>query len=707
MATDNIEPLIKNFSQLELPESLESLRPFLPTKGPRYQHAEWLCSAFDDEVWIIELDSAFTVDWRVPVGAGGELLTSESHKHLWEALRSWVIVQTHVDHTGRQIFGQGSAYNALRRVFALIDYLLLNADLLALATHGLPGLSTNDFLALIGRIGSHAENSVAIYRWPERVAHYLRAGISTLSKRTRNEVLLRTPFLANDLPPLDYRLTDLSDSEIVNARIWLWASGKYIEREREDGFQFQANTTSIASTIYTGTLVGQASVLRMPPELGINPGYRVSREKPGASVTSEVDERRSRREISRYIFCIRSLNLLSHQKLMVPSINHDSFDDLKNSLDLKETGRFRTIPHKVAMDALGAAFTFALDWGDDLITSYLNVARAAQLEKQTLKQYALKNGISQHLTKAVRDMGVLTWEIEPRGSNNAPLIVLTTSQYYTRLRENRGLFECIRVLYGAIQVAVGALTARRNGELMDLVATRCLDISGTRIIFDNRKSGIGELRDTEARPIPPVCVDLIRLLERLQQGLLDMGLIKQHTKLFSTPSPYGFTPLNSLLHAQYNASLDYFCDYIEIQCDSNGLRYYIRQHQLRRWFAMLFFWGNSFGGVETLRWFLGHTDMEHLYHYITESTPGSVLRGVAATWATQGIMQASTETEELAKLINEHFHTSNFSIIEEEKLELYILDLLEKGRVKIEPEFLDEGRTCRILVRISHEENAL
>jgi hypothetical protein len=81
--------------------------------------------------------------------------------------------------------------------------------------------------------------------------------------------------------------------------------------------------------------------------------------------------------------------------------------------------------------------------------------------------------------------------------------------------------------------------------------------------------------------------------------------------------------------------LNRFSDYFEVQQDSAGRRYYIRTHQMRRFFAMTFFWAGGFGGLDTLRWFLGHTNVEHVYHYITETVPGEVLRRVGAEYASK------------------------------------------------------------------------
>lgn len=133
----------------------------------------------------------------------------------------------------------------------------------------------------------------------------------------------------------------------------------------------------------------------------------------------------------------------------------------------------------------------------------------------------------------------------------------------------------------------------------------------------------------------------------------------------------------------------------------NGQRYYIRQHQLRRFSAMLFFWGSSFGGMETLRWFLGHTDAEHLYHYITESTTGEVLRSVKAHYAVERTKSNADEAEALADLLEQRFGTRNFSVLEDEELEEYIEDLMDDGQIEIEPEFFEtpEGKSYRVLIK--------
>jgi hypothetical protein len=242
------------------------------------------------------------------------------------------------------------------------------------------------------------------------------------------------------------------------------------------------------------------------------------------------------------------------------------------------------------------------------------------------------------------------------------------------------------------------MMARRSGELIDLVAGRCLDISERYLVFANRKSGFGGLRETEARPVPKIVVRFIKLMERLQSEMIALGSLEATTNLLSPPRKVGSPGLAVLTPGRYGEALDLFCDWAETPLDSDGKRYYVRQHQLRRFFVLLFFWGGGFGGMDCLRWFLGQTDIQHLWHYITESTPGATLRSIAAEHVAYGIRHATDEAETLAAELAEHFNTTDFSVLDEEALVMHLEDLMEEGRLTVEPQFVDGGTAYRIAV---------
>lgn len=698
MHSPDIDLFVDDFSSLELPAGLENILPFLPSKSKRYRSASWLRSDFDSPIWRVECGNRFEIDWRVPLGDSTELLTDRRHAPLLETLRSWLIVQSHPDFTGKVLETKRPTYQAIRRAGSVIDYILLRCDQLGVRKHGLEALSTGDLKAALGAFSAHNHNSVTVYEWPTRLAAFLRN--KKLSPEQRRAAISAAPFLADDIPAREDRLTDLSEEETVDARAWLWVKSHFKKAPANTPFKFGPRSHRIADCLYRGTLFGRSTQLPVPLELCLLQRYRVIRELPRAPVTTCNQHKRSRQALSQLLRVIESLTLLRDDGLAAPELDGPAIESLRHHLDLKPTGRFKTLPFNVVSNCLRQAITFALTYGDALVTSYLSLAREAHSRHLSVSRFAHSCDITPYLTEDLQSLGVRRWTVITRTG------AIGERSYFDHLRSNVGLYELIKILYGAVAVVVGALSARRSGELMDLQAFRALDKSRTRLVFYNRKSGTGDMRRRETRPIPPVASRVILMLESLQEGLLETGAIAVPTSLFACPTAVGGSPLVIVERNECDAAIDLFCDYIQVDVDSAGRRYYVRQHQLRRWFAMMFFWGNSFGGVDTLRWFLGHTDMESLYHYITEALPGAVLRDVSAAWAAESLRRGTPETDELAHVVARHFGTTSFKVMDSSQLDLYLEELLETGQLIVEPMFLDRGRTCRICVRITRPEGA-
>lgn len=685
-----------------LPAELAFIAQFLVKPKLRYRTAHWLKANFDDPVWIIGSESQFQIDWRVRLGSNGPLLTAPPHQHLLETLKSWLIVQSHIDVTGGYANNKDTEYRRIRRTLHCIDYLLLNADRLCLAEQGMAALSSNDFNAMLSMIASNRSISISIYAWPAHLSAWLRKCGQRITNKDYKDALERHPFLGDSIVGIDDRLTDMNEIEIIQARIWLWQNDFYDERV-QSASGFSRVPKPLASELFPNTVVGKTIPHPRALELCLLPGHYVQTEYPRVPVTTASDERMTKSVLTAYVPILTSLQLLAAEGLPTSFPRQTELATLTASLDLKQAGRYRTPPASVVFAAFRKATEFALEFGAPLLESYTSLAIAAHSAKLSIPSYVRIHDISPYLSPEVRKLGVTTWTIEapyaamPRV--NRKCAVPTAKEYYQALRNNTGLWECICVLFGAIQLVVGALMARRQGELTDLVAGDCLDSSKTLLKFANRKSGVLGLREIEARPIPSLGVELLGILEQMQVRLIRAGLLDAHQAIFSCPLSRGSDRLLASAD-DYAMWLDMFCDWAETDIDSAGRRHYVRQHQLRRFFCMLFFWGNSFGGLETLRYFLGQTDPAHLYNYITESTPGAVLRGAAADWAMYGLQHGSAETAALERELFDHFGITSFEILQSDVLQDYIEDLMEEGRLKIEPEFLDGGNKYRIAVRL-------
>lgn len=680
-----------------LDELFDVLRPFTRTTGPRYQSAKWLKSPFNSANWAIHSNNIFQLDWNVRLD-DGELLTAPKHACLLDGLKSWLVAHTHVDTTGGRIFSPATERNMLMRTIHCIDYILLNARDLGVLEGGLAAVSENDLKAMLSTIGSHSTAAVAIYGWPDRLTRLLRSKINELPEGA----IEHARSLYHDIDTLPPRTedftTDLHPDEVLAARAWLAINGLY--KWAKNSFRLAPSTKSLAEHLYRSTIFGGSISLPTPVELCIGSEYRCVTEFPRANTRSASDIRSSRKNLETYLSSLSALHLLRQENIDSPSFSIDALRGSIRSLDSKRAGRYRTIPQTVAFGALRKAVEYVLEYGDALLDSYLAVANAASIEKQTIYAFSSSRDITVYLSEPCIRLGVKSWAIDPtaRGPGVGPHF--DPKQWYCELRKNSGLYEALQVLYGAMQVVVGLLSARRQGELVELHAGDCLDSTTTRLVFRNRKSGIGGMRNLEARPIPKIGARFIRMIESMQRKLVESGFIPELSSVFSPPRKCGPIEIPSGTPQRYNESLDLFCDWAELELDQTGCRYYLRQHQLRRFFAMLFFWGGGFGGMDTIRWFLGHTDAQHLWHYITECTPGLTLRSVAAEWVAHGVKHGSNEAEILGKELQTHFGTSDFTILEDEALVMHLEDLIDEGRLVVEPHFLDRGRSYRVCVTL-------
>ena len=246
-----------------------------------------------------------------------------------------------------------------------------------------------------------------------------------------------------------------------------------------------------------------------------------------------------------------------------------------------------------------------------------------------------------------------------------------------------------------------AAMARRAAELVGLDPQDCLQkaAEGYYLRFTVGKANIGNRRIKVDRPISDFAVQALRLLLRAQEGLQRITGTLPASPVFSLPH-YSRARLSPATDKTVRDTLDRFCDFFEIPLDKQGRRYYLRTHQLRRFFAMMFFWHFGFGGMDTLRYMLAQVDFAHVWRYITENVPGKVLAQVKTTFVTTKLREGSADTQSLGALLQKEYGIANFAILSEETVERYVADLIAKGLVDVKPEFLDDKHEWKILVQI-------
>jgi hypothetical protein len=396
------------------------------------------------------------------------------------------------------------------------------------------------------------------------------------------------------------------------------------------------------------------------------------------------------------------------QKISALDFKLPSKQDLRDIATFKvsgaEMGRFKNVPTPIIFKSIKDGIEFHFEHGPQLLKSYVNIAKYSVKHKVNITGIPDETILSL-LEPSIADLGVQYLGISTRSSGRDPGTELKESKevYFGKLRSNAGLLELIGVYYGAIQLLVGATMAKRGSELRSLDPINCLSEDKSWLIARIAKSsrGLKGLRARNARPIDPLAAEMVQTLIDFQKELIEIGFIDHHLPLFSSPGVIGTSSLTPCDVYLYYKNIDLFCDYFEVERDSQGRRYYIRQHQLRRFFALVFLHCGYGANAGILQWMFGHTDPAHIWNYITEELPGKELRNTLAQAVSEQMTTGgATHYTDVIDLIEDKFGTRNVSVMDPEKLAGYFDFLMETGQMTMEPIFLESDTGFRVEILV-------
>lgn len=663
--------------------NLNFLDTMFDSKLSTYKNQKYLKSNFDEDVWNIEIkDNKFNINFNIKL-TDGEYLTK--NRNLLNTVKFWILSNTLPE---KGIAYSDSATNhKIKYVISVFDYINLKfGKEIKISKYGFKLLSDNHIKQMIVDIAGNKFKTESIYDLSTNLTNYF---LNKIKDESLIEILENNPFLKNDLIPKNLNLTE---EQLGLARAFLYSQKVY--KSRKLG-KLYPNLSEICKEIYNGKCLASNKIFitLYPEELIINNDSFFTKEKQSMYEINRTNDFLSESSIPNYKNTINNLNRLNNidfkeEKLLVPS--NQIFNNTSYIVPITNPSqRFKTVPSNIIFKTIQKAIDFHFDYAEDIVISYQNIVK-----------YMFDNNIDQFNKIQSKDLNLLLSGKLKEQIKQWKQVTGNGVNKFQEMRKNKSLYFILRAYYGATQFLTGAIMARRQSEMISLNANESINHINKVMVFKRSKStkNIFGVKDTIELPIDEMALEMIANIEKIQAVLVEYKYLEKNTQLFS-PISYN-SPLiisNSLNASNYNDSLDIFYDYVEMDCLDNK-RYYMRQHQLRRFFAMSFFWGSGFGSMDTLRWFLGHTDVQHLYHYITESTEGSVLKSVKAQYAYETL----DNQEELKNLLVEKYGTSNFSLIDREILEDYIEELIEENKVIVEPEFIidDSGKKYKILVKV-------
>jgi hypothetical protein len=376
------------------------------------------------------------------------------------------------------------------------------------------------------------------------------------------------------------------------------------------------------------------------------------------------------------------------------------------------------IPIDLCLKYLNLALKWVVQFGDALIDYFLLIFEKFMFYKNKSNdrsRFSISaNGLAEKIfaqtpmPDSLRNAGFSFSTYTPQ---------LNTSNDFDRLRENPTLDEALGVLVGAVAITIGLLKPSRDIEITKL-PRNCLSRSSQGFYW--LESPLGkrtrvEWRASTRKPIPLITARAIRQIYKLNRGLTRIfGETDSYKKslLFYLPNPKKLGASIKLTPGALNRYLDLFCDYAGLPPDEHGRRWYIRIHEMRKWFLLLLFWSGRYDVLDAARWAAGHTDVRHLYEYILREFPDAQLGKLEADCAIDKLAEydqtqvtvdgESTGLIQLYEKVIKHFRVNSLSLIKESEWHLFVEELFEED-YHLEPYMIStdgESKTLCIAIRV-------
>lgn len=724
---------------------------------------EWLESSFPENKWVLTFGKTpKTIHWDTVYLDDGKKLTGKKHQKLLNSFKYWITAADNPLENGGKIISPITAYQKVTKVIALINAILLHSKELKLSKYHLLNVNDDFWLNILTKYAEHG-NFQGVYEIGKHTKVLLNNASQSIYDSDAQAFKEKFPYVTQDIAQ-DESFLFLADRE--KACAWLFEQGYYHIGEY---IRYTGSSATLGELLFKGKMLYHDINIPDYAELHLKAPKRNSEYR--AVENSDSSTGTNQKTISEYIAVIRLIHTnLEREDAASPSIlsGRVSSGHISQLVSLKKAGHTRTLPPTFVFNLIRQCYEFAkehlpTDKGavtllDETLT-LLSTARSksAARKSNTLRPSEYTRAWNEELHREMSGsergywfqteaINCLSSEYLKKGIKQIQGFAEGSEKRHDRIRANESLFDLFSVLQGAIQVLVGAIMARRQDELIKLkshgnlspnVSPFSKDGAKTEynLIFKVKKTGSKGMNATIERPIPLSIAKFVWQLEQFNIKASELRLCKGKLSLFNKLDSMR-SQLSHVNTSTYNAHLDALCDYLEtdlVQYDNGEYRRnYVRQHQLRRFFAMAFFWSKGFDGMDALRWMLGHSDMEHLYHYISESETGAVLNGAKASVIVRGVVDSTSELaklegiEEVRKIIAERLTGDSSTPItiesvseaaedyddesyltvphisqlqKEQDIETEVIELLEEGRITLEPEFLtikdDDGNTTR------------
>ena len=364
-------------------------------------------------------------------------------------------------------------------------------------------------------------------------------------------------------------------------------------------------------------------------------------------------------------------------------------------------GRTPTIPVDIAFHYLDNAIKWVVNYGTALVQykNTLDKQLAEIMDGRTARRdyYVPKAFKLVPIPKELKELNFKRYNRHKSGTTN------------NRKREELSVDDAIDCLVACCFILIGTFAGRRRMEILFLHNESVVPgPDGWDIVFGARKTSATHKLSTLARPIPDLVFDCSQILSSLYPTARDNcpdEVLKKRLFVRNNSS----NSISELNQEYLIRILDLFSDIIAVPINKSGLRWYLRPHELRRFFAMAYYWHRQYHDLHALSWFMGHLEPEETRRYITEMFGNMELDQEEARFVVNAIrsgINGQNDWDTLQEHVQKRFNTDNVRIIAPSELQIYIEQLIKNDCLDVRVKSLknDLGSSEEIFVQFIEPE---
>ncbi|EJI6687512.1 hypothetical protein NFT52_001125 [Vibrio parahaemolyticus] len=361
----------------------------------------------------------------------------------------------------------------------------------------------------------------------------------------------------------------------------------------------------------------------------------------------------------------------------------------------KIDGRTPLLPIDIGLSYMNGAMKLVYKYGENLIDLYLEFLdkshkpskiKDINIEASIMRKNRLLFNRLSRLEK-YRDLCIELNLSYPHTSTSKTKNKNTSEEY--------DLFSCLGDVMAASAILIAIMKPSRDDEIINLKRD-CLyhELGGGYYLkLYLGKSNVGEAYEEVIKPIPYITAKSIELLQKLGNGIDIIMSTDTSDTLFYAPLS-GLTNVGRVSKGVLNTKLDNFGDKLKIRLDEHKRRWYVRVHEMRKFFLILLFWHGRFNVLDAARDIAGHVDAEHIYRYVEANFPRTDLCAFEADFAIHCLSSqdryddfthVDDSFEALRELVCKHFGVSSLEFIHQNEWEQYVRDLRNEDGFYLKP----------------------